>query len=130
MLKFLQSIFALPTKIQLINDLNELIEDNQELIADNYQLMAENDELKRDIQQIIHDNYQLSQNFEQALLKIQGLQEQLIRFQSPQTDTPLTLDETFDAECGHPQAPEFNSGERMTSNELETIEQLVQEFNR
>ena len=111
MLKFLQSIFALPSKVKLINDLDELMEDNQELIADNSQLMAENDGLKRDKQQLIHENYQLSQNFEQALLKIQGLQEQLIRFQSPQPDLPLELDETFN------------------SNELETIEQLVQEFN-
>ena len=56
MLKFLQttfkSILALPTKIQLINDLDQLIEDNQELIADNYQLMAENDGLKRDKQHL------------------------------------------------------------------------------
>ncbi len=112
MLKFLQSIFALPTKIQLINDLDELIEDNQELISDNYQLMAENDGLKRDKQQLIQENYRLSQNLTAALASIQELQEQLIRFQSPQPDLPLELDETFD------------------SNELETIDQLVQEFNR
>ena len=112
MLKFLQSIFAIPTKIQLINDLDELIEDNQELIADNSQLMAENNGLKRDKQQLIQENYQLSQNFEQALLKIQSLQEQLIRFQSPQPEMTLSLDETFD------------------SNDLATINQLIQEFNR
>ncbi len=111
MLKFLQSIFVIPSKVKLINDLDELIEDNQELIADNYKLMAENDGLKRDKQQLIHENYQLSQNFEQALLKIQSLQEQLIRFQSPQPGMPLSLDETFD------------------SNDLATINQLIQEFN-
>ena len=100
MLKFLQttfkSIFAIPTKIQLMQD-------NQKLISDNSQLMAENDGLRRDQQQLIQENYQLSQNLTAALLKIQDLQEQ---------DIPLKLDETFD------------------SNDLASIEQLLQEFNR
>ena len=111
MLKFLQSIFALPSKVQLINDLDQLMQDNQELITDNYQLMAENDELKRDKQQLIQENYRLSQNLTAALASIQDLQEQLIQCQSAQPDIPLSLDETFD------------------SNALATIDRLIQEFN-
>ena len=113
--KFLQttfkSIFALPTKIQLMNDLDQLRQENQELIADNSQLMAENDGLKLDKQKLIQENYRLSQNLTAALASIQDLQEQLIRYQSAQPEMPLSLDETFD------------------SDDLVAIEQLVHEFN-
>ncbi len=92
MLKFLQSIINIPTKLRLFD-----------------QIIIELEQLKQDKQQLIKENYRVTQNFERAILKIQSLREQ---DQSAQPETPLTLDETFD------------------SNDLETIDQLVQEFNQ
>ncbi len=94
MLKFLQSIIKIPTKLRLFDQISIKLE-----------------RLKQDKQQLIRENYRLSQNLTASLKKNEDLQEQLIQCQSPQPDTPLTLDETFD------------------SNDFKTIEQLVQEFN-
>ena len=80
MLKFLQSIIKIPTKLRLFD-----------------QLIIKLERLKQDKQQLIRENYRLSQNFEQALASIQDLQEQLIQCQSAQPEIPLSLDETFDS---------------------------------
>ena len=94
MLKFLQSIINIPTKLRLFD-----------------QIIIELEQLKQDKQKLIRENYRVTQNFQGAIQTINQLQEQLIRVQSPQPEIPLELDETFE------------------SNELETIEQLLQEFN-
>ena len=108
MLKFLQatfkSIFAIASKLLLINELDQLRTKNEELILKNHRLFTEKTEL-------IRENYRLSQNLSGAIASIQDLQEQLIRYQSAQPEMPLSLDETFD------------------SNDLATINQLIQEIN-
>ena len=80
MLKFLQSIIKIPTKLRLFDQISIKLE-----------------RLKQNNQQLIQENYRLSQNLTASLQKIQDLQSQLIQCQFPEPEMTLSLDETFDS---------------------------------